>query len=209
MTPTLSRSGRRFAALIAATSAAALLLQYVLLLQLTRDTVGPWLGTLRFFSYFTILSNLAVVAVTWTAFRKGDGWFARARIRGAVALYIGVTGIVYFLILRHLWQPQGWQWWADSGLHYAVPALYLLWWIAAVPHGALTLGDAAAWLLFPLAYCAYALLRGAWLGEYPYPFLDAAQLGYPRTLLNALGVTLGFLIVAGVLLMLDRLRATR
>ena len=209
MTPTLSRSSRAFAALIAFVSAASLLLQYVLLLQLTRDTIGPALGTLRFFSYFTILSNIAVVAVTWTALRNGTGWLATARARGAVALYIGITGIVYFLILRHLWQPQGWQWWADSGLHYAAPALYLVWWIGFVPHGALTLRDAATWLAFPLAYCIYALLRGAWLGEYPYPFLDAAQLGYPRTLLNALGVTVGFLIVAGILLSVDRLRGQR
>lgn len=201
--------GRVFATVVAAISAAALVLQYVLLLRLVREEVGVALGTLRFFSYFTILSNLGVVAVTLTASCGAGGFFARARVRAAIALYIGVTGAIYFLILRHLWQPQGLQWWVDSGLHYAVPVLYLGWWLLAVPHGRLNLRDAMAWLRFPLLYLAWVLLRGAWLGEYPYPFIDAGQLGYARTALNALGVLLAFLLLGGILLALDRLLARR
>lgn len=39
------------------------------------------------------------------------------------------------------------------------------------------------------------LLRGLWLQTYPYPFIDVATLGYPRTLLNALGLLAVFLLV--------------
>ena len=54
----------------------------------------------------------------------------------------------------------------------------------------------ALWMAFPVAYCAYALLRGAQSGLYPYPFLEADELGYARVagnvaILVALFVLLG------------------
>ena len=194
---------------IAAVALASLALQYVLLLALVRDNVGVALGTLRFLSYFTILSNIGVALACLAAAAGRNGFFARDEVRGAVALYIGVTGLIYVAILRHLWQPQGAQWWADSGLHYATPLLYLAWWLAFAPHGALGWRTLPRWLLFPLAYLAWVLLRGAWLGEYPYPFIDLGQLGPGRTSVNALGVLLVFLVLGSVLLWLDRLLARR
>ncbi len=113
----LAVPSRVCATLVGLLSLAALVLQYVLILQLTRDNVGVVLGTVRFLTYFTILSNIAVMLVACVAAAGQPGFFAQARVRGAVALYIGVTGSIYFFILRHLWQPQGAQWWADTGLH--------------------------------------------------------------------------------------------
>jgi hypothetical protein len=75
------RSARSSAALVAAVAAFALVLQYVLLVGATLDTIGPLLATVRFFTYFTILGNLLVLLVTATyAFAPGSGWgrwFAR------------------------------------------------------------------------------------------------------------------------------------
>ncbi|SDQ49129.1 hypothetical protein SAMN05428982_1322 [Pseudoxanthomonas sp. CF385] len=201
----LSAASRISAGIVGALSLAALLLQYVLLVQLTRDNVGVAFGTLRFFSYFTILSNIAVVAVAWTAAAGGTGFFARPRVRAAVALYIGVTGCIYFFILRHLWQPQGAQWWADTGLHYAAPLAYCAWWLACVPHGTLSARDVLAWLSFPLAYVIWVFVRGAWVGEYPYPFIDVGQLGWARVGVNAVGVLGVFVVLGLVLLGLDRM----
>ena len=116
VTDGIGRTGRVLAALIAAVALGSLLLQYVLLLELVRTSIGPWMGTLRYFSYFTILSNVGVLLVAVHAALAGPGFFASARGRGALALYIGVTGAIYFLVLRHLWQAQGAQWWGDSGL---------------------------------------------------------------------------------------------
>ena len=48
---------RRFAALV---TVAALVLQYVLLVRSTLESIGPLPATVRFFSYFTILGNLLV-----------------------------------------------------------------------------------------------------------------------------------------------------
>jgi hypothetical protein len=197
------------AALIALLAIAALQLQYVLLLAQVRETVGSMVGTLRFLGYFTVLSNILVAAVTVYAAAGLDGFLSRPRVRAGVALYIAVTGLVYFLILRHLWQPQGAQWWADTGLHYAVPLTYVIWWLVAVPHGALRELDLLKWLLFPLAYLGWALLLGARYGQYPYPFIDLGQLGWLRTILNAFGVLCIFLLLGGLILFLDRKLARR
>lgn len=205
----LAVPSRVCATLVGLLSLAALVLQYVLILQLTRDNVGVVLGTVRFFSYFTILSNIAVSLVAFTAAAGRTGFLARARVRGAVALYIGVTGSIYFFVLRHLWQPQGAQWWADTGLHYAVPLAYWAWWLACVPHGTLCWRDVAGWLLFPLGFVAWVFLRGAWVGEYPYPFIDVAQLGWARVGVNALGVMGVFVALGWVVVGLDRVLGRR
>ena len=130
-------------------------------------------------------------------------------MRGAVALYIGVTGSIYFFILRHLWQPQGAQWWADTGLHYAVPLAYWGWWLAFTPHGGLRWRNVAGWLMFPLVYVAWVFVRGAWLGEYPYPFIDVGQLGWARAATNAVGVMAVFVVLGLVIVGVDRILGRR
>lgn len=203
--PAITPMGRAVAALVAVIAFSALLLQYVLLIASTRGNVGGWIGTVQFFGYFTILSNMAIVAVSLTAALAGGGFFSQPRVRAAVALYIAVTGLIYLLILRHLWQPQGAAWVADAGLHYLMPVLYLGWWGLAVPHGQLGIGDLPRWLLFPLLYLAWALSVGAAIGRYPYPFIDLAALGWGQTLINAGGMLFVFLLLGGLILAADDL----
>lgn len=204
----LSSPARFSALLVCAVSLASFVLQYVLLVRLTLDTVGPAFATVRFLSYFTILSNLAVICATASAALDAHGRFAafwlRPRALGAIALYIGVTGTVYVTVLRHLWQPTGAQWWADSGLHYATPALYLGWWLLCIPRGRLAWRDVPAWLVFPAVYLAWALFRGTWAHEYPYPFIDVAALGAAAVARNALVVMALFVAFAAALVLLDR-----
>lgn len=207
--PRLSVVSRTLAALVGLLALSALVLQYLLILALTHDTTGVVLGTVRFLTYFTILSNIAVALVAFAAAAGRSGFFAQARVRGAVALYIGVTGSIYFVILRHLWQPQGAQWWADTGLHYAVPLAYWAWWLAFTPHGSLRWPNVAGWLLFPLLYVAWVFARGAWLGKYPYPFIDVGQLGWTRVGINALGVMAVFVVLGLVIAGFDRILGRR
>jgi hypothetical protein len=44
------------------------------------------------------------------------------------------------------------------------------------------------WLIFPILYFLYILLRGAISNAYPYPFLDVGKLGYDQAIVNALGM---------------------
>lgn len=119
----LTTTGRAYAAVAGSVAQVSLLLQYALLVLFTRDMIGPAAATIRFFSYFTIPGNIGVMLVAAHAVAGRSGFVASARSRAATMLYIGVTGCVYFLVLCHLWQRQGVQWWADRGLHYATPLL--------------------------------------------------------------------------------------
>lgn len=143
---------RGWAALTALMAAASLLLQYLLLVQGPGAAAGIGVATLRFFGYFTILSNLAVCV--------GCGWLVLGRVlkpavAASLALCIGVTACVYVLALQGLWQPTGLQWWVDAGLHYVVPALFLLGWLLLLPHGELRWRALGGVLLVPLAYLGW------------------------------------------------------
>jgi hypothetical protein len=100
--------------------------------------------------------------------------------------------LAYNLLLRHLWQPEGWQFVADELLHDMVPVLYIAYWWRCVPKGSLRLGHIGLWMIYPLVYFAYVLLRGDLLAAYPYPFIDVASLGYPQVFINAGGILAGF-----------------
>ena len=193
---------------IALVAWSGLVLQYVLLIDMTLHELGPWLGTFRFLSYFTVLSNVLVALTATFALRDTDsaagGFFRSARVRGAAALCIAVTCGIYRFFLASTWVPQGLQIVADAQLHYIVPPLYLLWWIGWAGHGQLQWSDALRWLIFPLVFLIGVLARGAWLHEYPYPFLDVDTLGMAIVLRNVAGLGLLFLLAGGLLIAFDR-----
>ncbi|TDW96302.1 Pr6Pr family membrane protein [Dinghuibacter silviterrae] len=186
-----------------------LILQFFLI-RSAGEAMGQTLGmtTGNFFSYFTILTNLLVafslsVALFYT--RSGMGaFFSRASVQTAIAGCMLVVGGVYHLVLAKLWNPHGSQWAADVLLHTVLPLFYLVYWILFVPKGNLGLSAPLPWLLYPLVYLLYTLGRGALLGWYPYPFLNAGDLGYAMVLGNS-AVLLGvFLVLFYVLTLADR-----
>ncbi|MNT84863.1 hypothetical protein D3C72_2249520 [compost metagenome] len=75
--------------------------------------------------------------------------------------------------------------------------------------GRLHLKHLGVWVLYPLGYFGYALLRGESLGVYPYPFIDVAKLGFAQVVFNALAILLGFVVIGLMLLGLDRWQGGR
>lgn len=198
-----STSARLLAFGVAATAWSALLAQYALLLAGTWNEPGPWQATLRYFSFFTILSNLLVALAATSALRSARraDVFADAVVLGGVASCIALTGLVYFFVLSSTWAPTGAQWLVDKALHYVTPVAYLGWWALAAEHGRLRWSDPTRWLLFPGVFLLWSLLHGAWSGWYPYPFLEVGALGYAAVLRNGVVVgvlfgALGLLVVA-------------
>ena len=177
---------RIYAAIGAVLGWFALALQ--LYLMLLKVPGGQMLGTvITFFSFFTILTNILVALVfTVTSLRPGWGqWFTRSSVQGGTAVYIAIVGSSYQLLLRHLWNPQGAQWVADTLLHSVIPLGYVVYWLLFAPRTGLRWKDALAWLVCPSVYFAYVLARGALIGIYPYPFVDVANLGYTGVLVRA------------------------
>jgi hypothetical protein len=190
------------------------LLQLALSLQLAEANGKSVVdGLVAYFGYFTVLTNLLVaVSLSWPLLSPHSApgrWFQRPGVASAIVVSIVIVGLAYHLLLRHIWNPQGLQWLADVTLHYATPLLCLLHWWFAVPPARMRWRAPLAWAAWPLAYLAYALLRGVWLQSYPYPFIDVAVLGYAQTLLNSVGLLVVFLLLGGVLVAIGRARLTR
>lgn len=186
------------AGLAAVVGWSALALQFVVSIGLTREAgLSMAIGLWRFVGYFTILTNLAV-AIAFTRIAKGRAPEPTA-FTGLV-LAIGAVGVVYDTILAAVVPPMTPLWaMADRGLHYVMPMATVAWWVAFTPTATLRWSDAARWLRYPAVYLVYALARGAVDDWYPYFFINAARLGYARTLINAAALTLAML-AAGLLL---------
>ena len=167
-------------------------------------------GLIHFFSYFTILSNtLAACVLTSAISRRRTAMqrvFALPSVAGGVAVSIVVVGVAYSLLLRSLWQPEGVQWWVNEWLHDGMPLVFLGYWWFGVEKGPLRLAHVARWALFPIVYFAFIMVRGASIGVYPYPFIDRGTLGLGQVLLNALAILGGFLLVAVLIVQLDRFK---
>lgn len=201
------RTVTTLATLLGALGWASLALQFYLAVTLSlANGVGAPTGILRYFSYFTITTNTLVAIVLSTSWLPDPAktFFSRPGVRAATAAYIGMGGIIYWLFLRNVWDPQGLQWLADVLLHYAMPALYIAFWIAFWRTGTTPWSAVPSWLIYPLTYLAYALVHGAIAGWYPYHFVDAGALGYPQMAVNAAMITAAFSVLCAIVIAIDR-----
>jgi hypothetical protein len=192
-----------------------LLLQLYVVIATARATGVPVTTAIsNYFSFFTILTNLLVALVLTLSLGTTPSTLSvfagRATVQSAVAVYIAIVGMVYSLVLRNLWDPEGLQKIADVILHDAIPVLYLLYWLTFVRKGkgedddSLRFSRVPTWLAYPLLYLVYSLIRGAITGIYLYPFIDAGTLGYARVALNAVVLLLAFLGTSLFLVALGR-----
>ena len=187
-------------------TATALAGQLVLSLMHREAGVGETL--LRFFGYFTILTNLLVGLYFLARVRGGrPAWLAAPGAITAVTAYILVVGLVYQLVLRGTWSPTGWQRVVDELLHTVNPLFVLVYWRRFAGPGDCRWGAVGPWLAYAVGYLLWVTLLGLSAGFYPYPFVDAVALGYGRVALNALVIVLLMLGLLALLIGIGRRRA--
>ncbi|PHN71212.1 MULTISPECIES: Pr6Pr family membrane protein [Pseudomonas syringae group] len=207
--------GQRLYALIAACLGwSGLVIQlYLIFIGRYADHASLLGGLVRFLSFFTVLTNtLVAVALSCALTARqsaGHRFFRQPAVCGGIVVSIALVGIAYNVLLRHLWHPQGWQWIADELLHDVIPLAFMLYWWLYVPKGRLRLGHVPLWAMYPVVYFAYVLLRGNMLGDYMYPFIDVGTIGFGSALINALGVLLGFVLIALLLVGIDKWASRR
>jgi hypothetical protein len=189
----------------------SLALQFYVIIQ---NRIAPVPETiLRFFSYYTVLSNLLIaVCFTVTAFKgiavQGN-LFARPNTLTATAVYICIVALTYNVILRFLWAPQGLARVCDELLHLIVPVIYVVFWVMFVPKQSIEWKNILPWAIYPLAYLGYTLLRGPYASWYPYPFIDVAVHGYGKVLFNSAMVCLVFVIFSVLFVGISKMMAKR
>jgi hypothetical protein len=184
-----------------------------LYLMLVRDPAGMLGVVITYFSFFTILTNF-LVALVFTAAavspRAARGqWLLRPSVQASTAVYIAIVGIVYQILLRHLWNPQGAQWVADLLLHSIIPVGYVLYWWLFAPRQDLSWKNAIGWLVYPGAYLVYVLARGAVSGLYPYTFVDVSALGYGGVLARSAALMMVFLGMGLLIVAIARWKRSR
>lgn len=128
--------------------------------------------------YFTIQSNLIVVAVCVLLAWRPERWRAVAGAPRLVALVcITVTGAVYYALLAADQHLVGLAAVADVLAHAVSPILFVGTWLFLGPRGHLRARHIAALLLFVAAWTTLTLVRGAITGIYPYDFVDVGANG--------------------------------
>jgi hypothetical protein len=162
--------------------------------------------------YFTVQSNIMLAVYYGWRLLGRDG---SATLKGAVTLYLVITGLVAHFILAGgasplLLLPDG-----DGDdvrelgsllLHYVTPVMALADWLLLDRGARPAWNDPLKWLAYPLAYAVFVLGRGALLDpgtprRYPYPFLDVDRLGYDgvalqTVILAVVFAVLGYALVA-------------
>ncbi len=160
----------------------------------------------NFFSFFTITTNLFVAVVLIV----GAGYLVRRTepketddiIRGSAVVAIAVVGLVFGLLLSHL--ETGLIPWVNFVTHYLMPVVMVLDWLFQPPRTKLVPRHIWFWVIYPIAYLTYSLLRGAIVDWYPYWFINPHESpgGWSGVMLYSGAITIGFLLVSFALLLL-------
>lgn len=171
------------------------------------------------FCFYTNQSNLLLTVyellLFCAGFYPGGGLWAAltdVRVSCAMALCIWVTHLIYQFVLVPYEKRKGLKF-ADFGgnfgnlcVHYFTPLLAVMQWLLFAPKENLSILCAVWWLILPLSYTVFALLRasgGKPIGHtgllYPYPFMDLQHLGWGKLLRNAAVLLVLFFLLGCVL----------
>lgn len=159
-------------------------------------------ATVIYFSFFTILGNILVMAMAaGLALRRG--WAQGTALRAATTLYIDIVAIVFWTLLAAIVKPTGIDWWGNILAHGIVPAAWTIGWLGFGRHGGIGARTPLLWLIYPLVYAGWTLIHGAATGWYPYPFIDVAKRGAETVAITSAWMALGFLLSGYVIRWID------
>lgn len=167
----------------------------------------PLWRLIDFLSYFTNTTAILATAVAILALVRPRSRLAQPGAITATAVYILVVAVTYQWLLSG--ETRGLEFLANMGLHQVLPALVLALWLVGTRKAGLRWTEPLAWTLYPAAYIAWTLARGAVIHRYPYFFADADKLGYPHALANAAGFLAAFYLLGLGAVALGRLKILR
>ena len=169
--------------------------------QFFAGTVASGHSILNFFCYFTNLSNILISIVFIASAvrlirRRADPSETLVSIRGGAVVYIVFVGIVFNTILAAGDIGAIFPW-VNVVVHMIVPVAGLVDWIIWSPRRRLPFRVTLWWMVWPVVYSIFSLVRGAISGFYPYPFYNpAVSGGYGGVALWCVGLVVGFFVLA-------------
>lgn len=180
----------------------AIIGQFILLIQNRQADIPETI--IRFFSFFTILTNI-LVALYFTSrisiFKNTSlSKLSNSGNLTALTAFILVVGLVYQIILRSTWKPTGLQIIIDELLHSVIPLFVFLYWMKFADKNDLIFKNIKIWFWYPVVYFLFIIIRGHFSNFYPYPFVNVTKIGYTQVFINAVLVSLFFLFIMGTLI---------
>lgn len=192
---------------------AALLLQFsVSIPNSINDGRSLIMSVIRYFSYFTILTNLTIVLIYAASLFPRIGWLRILRTpiaRATGASCIALVGLFYYFILANLWKPEGLWLIADVSLHYITPIIYVVWFALFHRSGSLKITRIPLMLTPPIIYLIYVMIRGAIIGEYPYPTFEIYNIGLTQVALNIASLIVFLSALSAIAVGIDRFSSIR
>ncbi|MBX0299718.1 Pr6Pr family membrane protein [Cryobacterium sp. 1639] len=190
----------------------AVLVLAAIVTQITDQLLNDAFDPAGYFGYFTIQSSLMNVVVLSVggvlALRLAAEPELLARVRMSTLSYAVITGVVYNLLLRGL--PADGSFvgisWPNEVLHVWAPALIVLDWLLAPGRPALAWKRIWFALVYPLAWLAYALLRGTFTDWWTYPFLNPGEPGgWPSVLIYIVIIAVTIIAISAAAIGLSRI----
>lgn len=172
----------------------AVITQYYLMLNVSQISFEE--TTIRFFSYFTILTNIMVALYFTIQVLPYSSKSKKPGVLTAITIYILIVGSIYQIILRATWDPKGLQRIVDELLHTIIPVLVIIYWYIYENKSGLSYKQIPQWAIYPLLYLFYILVRGHFSGFYPYPFVNVPDLGYNQVLINSFWILVFFMAIS-------------
>ncbi|GAA6764706.1 Pr6Pr family membrane protein [Flavobacterium sp. CGRL1] len=208
---TTNTKGKVFPAIIFALELYALPIQFYLLLEGSEFTFFS--AAVRFFSFFTILTNtivfLCCTTILFFGKSKIHSFFSKCTTITAVTVYILIVGIVFNLLLRSIVNLEGQHRIVSEIFHTVVPVLFFVYWLFFISTEKISYKAILFWLLYPVIYMIYTLFHGVMTSFYPYPFIDVTKLGFKTAIRNGLFVLVSFIILSIILIFISKIRSKK
>lgn len=158
----------------------------------------------RLFSFFTIQSNLFVLAASLLLALGGPRRLVGRVVVQDAVLSIAVTGIAFSFILDPSIELRGLASVVTTIFHNVIPIAFLALWLVLGPRRLWNARTTAWTFLWPVAWIAGTFIAGALTGWYPYPFLDVPRVGFWAAAGGAAIVMLLALVLTALMLLVDR-----
>lgn len=166
---------------------------------------------LNYFAYFTVLTNalcalwLLVYGISKFTYPKLAELISKPMILAPFTVCIFVVGFLYWGVMiwfidfypAHLWMFNV----IDVYEHFVIPFTFLFTFFVGLGDDAIYRGDAKLYLIYPLCYFVFSIIRGNIIDWYAYPFFSAKELW--KTLFDTpFRSTEGWLLLVAIIIFL-------
>lgn len=163
----------------------------------------------KYYTLFSIQAYLIAAIVFIWAFRRRNAPPSRLLdlFRGASTAYVTVASLIAIAAIQSPFPADVDVPMVELLLQWIFPIVLIADWLLFPPDTTLRWSDALRWLVYPLIWIAFTLIRGASDGWYPVPMLDPSDGGYGMVVVVAVGFVAALAVASVLLIWLGNLRA--